>query len=116
MAAQAGVAGRFQFQHGMRFDRVEGRKMRRMPLRPVGGDLAAEAAVAQQRLHRAVSHRAGHGVILPEAPAAVRAQAIVQGVGGLHDGGLCRVLGEMQDASRFARPCRFWQGQGITAT
>ena len=97
-AAQAGVARRLQFQHGMGLDGVERRK--------VGGEgqrrgaFAAKAAVAEDGVAGGGIGGAGQAVVGPVKERAKGAGPFIERIGILHKGGVGgRLLKGFQDVA-----------------
>ena len=85
-AAQAGVAGRLAVEHRAVVEAVEVGKVSRALGFQRFGQLAAEAAVAEEGRDLGVAGGAGEAVVLPEEERAGAAGAVVEGVGVLDEG------------------------------
>ena len=80
------MAGRLAVEHRAVVERVEIGEVRRAGGLQVGGQLAAEAAVAEQRVDGVVAGGAGKAVVLPEEERPERAGLVVEGIGVLDEG------------------------------
>ena len=89
---QAGVAGGFQLQHGMRLDRVKRFQVIGDHCGQFGRGFAAKAAVAKNGVGGGGGRRADHAVVGPVKERAVGAGAAIKRVRILHKSGVCRGL------------------------
>lgn len=101
-AAQPRMGGRFEFEHRVGLDVVEGPEPRRNLRLALGRDLAPHAPVAQERGNGLMRDGTDLTILFPEKEIPARAGAVVEGIGVLHEGRIGRGLAEAKHGQSLA--------------